>query len=232
MTHQAFLGAAAVTLNGAMRSGNPFGSPKVIPAMIKINRGYTGTGDDRRTVPGDGVRLPKFDIRVAATGSLGEANAFIGWATRHASEAARAILRRNDLFDIGGDLCRPERPSLEVESLRRRATQVAWLEAHIEEHNETPRSLTSFVLPGRSEGSWLRHIVRTIGRRAEPGNHRAGVCRADHAGGDRLYEPALGSALRAGAGGERHRRERRFVASCCAARRRTNGDRVTHEHSD
>lgn len=34
MTHQAFLGAAAVTLDGAMHSGNPPGLPKNIPPMI------------------------------------------------------------------------------------------------------------------------------------------------------------------------------------------------------
>lgn len=103
--------------------------------MIKLNRVYTGTGDVGRAVFGDGVRLPKFHIRVAATGSVDEANAFIGLATCHASEPVRAILLRiqNDLFNIGADLRRSERPPLKVGPLRLQETQVAWLEAHIEE---------------------------------------------------------------------------------------------------
>jgi cob(I)alamin adenosyltransferase len=152
-----------------MRMGNPPGSLKVTPPMVKINRVYTRTGDDGRTVLGDGARLPKFHIRVAATGSLDEANAFIGWASRHVGEPVRAILLRiqNDLFDIGADLCRPERSGLKVEPLRLQETQVAWLEATIDEHNAGLASLTSFVLPGGSEASALLHIGRTIVRRAE-----------------------------------------------------------------
>jgi cob(I)alamin adenosyltransferase len=152
-----------------MRPGNPPGSPKVDPLMVKINRVYTRTGDDGRTVLGDGARLPKFHIRIAATGSVDEANAFIGWAARHVSEPIGAILGRiqNDLFDIGADLCRPERSGLEVEPLRLQEAQVAWLEAMIDAYNRALAPLTSFVLPGGSEASALLHIARTAVRRAE-----------------------------------------------------------------
>jgi cob(I)alamin adenosyltransferase len=153
----------------ATRSGNPPGASPGYPSMVKINRVYTRTGDDGRTVLGDGARLPKFHIRVAATGSVDEANAFIGWAARHASEPVQAMLRRiqNDLFDIGADLCRPERSGLKVEPLRLQEGQVAWLERVIDEHNTALAPLTSFVLPGGSEASALLHIARTIVRRAE-----------------------------------------------------------------
>jgi cob(I)alamin adenosyltransferase len=152
-----------------MRSGNSPDSPKVLPVMVKINRVYTRTGDDGRTVLGDGARLPKFHIRVAATGSVDEANAFIGWAARYVDESMRAVLLRiqNDLFDIGADLCRPERSGLKVEPLRLQEAQVAWLEERIDEHNTSLSPLTSFVLPGGSERSSLLHIARTIVRRAE-----------------------------------------------------------------
>jgi len=152
-----------------MRSGNPPGSPKVLPPMVKINRVYTRTGDDGRTVLGDGARLPKFHIRVAATGSVDEANAFIGWAVRHAADPIGLLLRRiqNDLFDIGADLCRPERSGLKVEPLRLREAQVAWLEQMIDAHNVGLPPLTSFVLPGGSEAAALLHVARTIVRRAE-----------------------------------------------------------------
>jgi cob(I)alamin adenosyltransferase len=137
--------------------------------MVKINRVYTRSGDDGRTVLGDGARLPKFHIRVAATGSVDEANAVIGWAVRHVSEAVKAILLRiqNDLFDIGADLCRPERSGLKREPLRLEEAQVAWLEATIDAHNGALPPLNSFVLPGGSEAAALLHIARTAVRRAE-----------------------------------------------------------------
>lgn len=152
-----------------MRSGNPPDSPKVLPPMVKINRVYTRTGDDGRTMLGDGARLPKFHIRVAATGSVDEANVFLGWAARHAAEPVGAVLRRiqNDLFDIGADLCRPERSGLRVEPLRLREAQVTWLEQMIDAHNEGLPPLGSFVLPGGSEAAALLHIARTVVRRAE-----------------------------------------------------------------
>ncbi|MBV9829367.1 MAG: cob(I)yrinic acid a,c-diamide adenosyltransferase [Alphaproteobacteria bacterium] len=137
--------------------------------MVKINRVYTRTGDDGRTVLGDGARLPKFHIRIAATGSVDEANAFIGWAALRVAPPTRSVLARiqNDLFDIGADLCRPERSGLKVEPLRLQEEQVAWLEALIDEGNAALAPLTSFVLPGGSEASALLHIARTIVRRAE-----------------------------------------------------------------
>jgi cob(I)alamin adenosyltransferase len=137
--------------------------------MVKINRVYTRSGDDGRTVLGDGARLPKFHIRVAATGSVDEANAFIGWAARHVGKAPRAMLLRiqNDLFDVGADLCRPERSGLKAAPLRLQDAQVAWLERRIDEHNAPLAPLTSFVLPGGSEAAALLHIARTIVRRAE-----------------------------------------------------------------
>jgi cob(I)alamin adenosyltransferase len=137
--------------------------------MIKINRVYTRTGDDGRTVLGDGARLPKFHIRVAATGSVDETNALLGLAERHVAEGVRPILRRiqNDLFDIGADLCRPERSGLKVEPLRLQETQVAWLESMIDQYNADLQPLTSFVLPGGSEAAAILHVARTVSRRAE-----------------------------------------------------------------
>ena len=41
---------------------------------MKLDRIYTRSGDDGRTSLGDGARLPKFHVRVAAYGSIDEAN--------------------------------------------------------------------------------------------------------------------------------------------------------------
>ena len=137
--------------------------------MIKIDKVTTRTGDDGRTVLGDGARLPKFHVRIAATGSVDEANAFLGLACLHVGAQTRDILVpiQNDLFDIGADLCRPERSGLKREPLRLSESQVARLEAAIEAQNAKLAPLTSFVLPRGSHGAALLHVARTVVRRAE-----------------------------------------------------------------
>lgn len=82
--------------------------------MIKIDKVTTRVGDDGRAALADGARLPKFHIRVAAQGSIDEANALIGLACHYVSAETRLLLKhvQNDLFDIGADLCKPERSGL------------------------------------------------------------------------------------------------------------------------
>eukprot|EP01031_Cornospumella_fuschlensis_P019104 gene19104-23402_t len=83
-------------------------------AMVKLNKIYTRTGDDGTTGLGTGERVPKHDLRVEAYGTVDEANATLGLVRLHlASEPELdAILVRiqNDLFDLGADLCTPDRP--------------------------------------------------------------------------------------------------------------------------
>ena len=53
---------------------------------MKLDRIYTRSGDDGRTSLGDGARLPKFHTRVAAYGSVDEANSVIGIALLHVGD--------------------------------------------------------------------------------------------------------------------------------------------------
>src|SRR5690349_21073397 len=120
---------------------------------MKLDRIYTRSGDDGRTSLGDGARLPKFHARIAAGGDIEEANAVLGIALLHVGDDdLRAVLARiqNDLFDLGADLCRPERKNLKREPLRMSEDQVRWLEATIDRCNADLNSLDSFVLPGGS----------------------------------------------------------------------------------
>ncbi len=137
--------------------------------MVKINKVYTRTGDDGRTALGDGARLPKFHPRVAASGSLDEANAFLGLARLHVGDETGRLLARvqNDLFDLGADLCKPERSGLRREPLRAAEAQVAWLETATDAANARLGALDSFVLPGGSQGAALLHVARAVVRRAE-----------------------------------------------------------------
>src|SRR5260370_38941523 len=81
--------------------------------MVVLNRIYTRTGDDGTTALGSGERRPKYDLRIAAYGSVDELNAVIGVARLHTGPDPDldAILARiqNDLFDLGADLSTPGR---------------------------------------------------------------------------------------------------------------------------
>jgi cob(I)alamin adenosyltransferase len=137
---------------------------------MKLDRIYTRSGDDGRTSLGDGARLPKFHTRVAAYGSIDEANSIIGIALLHVSEGdIRDVLSRvqNDLFDLGADLCRPEREHRKVEPLRVSERQVTWIEERIDVYNAALTPLDSFVLPGGGHAAAYLHHARTVVRRAE-----------------------------------------------------------------
>ena len=137
--------------------------------MVKLTRIYTGGGDKGETSLGNGNRVPKHDPRVAAYGTVDEANACIGLARLHCEGEADEILARvqNDLFDLGADLCRPETAKAKTPALRIAAGQVARLEAEIDRINASLAPLDSFVLPGGTPGAAYLHLARTVTRRAE-----------------------------------------------------------------
>ena len=138
--------------------------------MVTLNRIYTRTGDDGTTALGTGERRPKYDLRVAAYGTVDETNAAIGVARLHVPAgspvAAMLSLIQNDLFDVGADLAVPDRPG-KAERLRIVQSQVERLERDIDSLNGNLKDLTSFVLPGGSAASAHLHVARTICRRAE-----------------------------------------------------------------
>ena len=137
---------------------------------MKLDRIYTRGGDDGRTSLGDGARVPKFNVRVHACGGLDESNAAIGVALLHIDDPeVRDVLAlaQNDLFDVGADICRPERPDSSKQPLRVTAQQVVAVEQQIDRFNEDLNPLTSFVLPGGSPASAHLHFARTAIRRAE-----------------------------------------------------------------
>ncbi len=139
--------------------------------MVVLSRIYTKTGDQGETGLGDGTRVPKDQVRVAAYGSVDELNAVLGLLVAHHPDAGEVELVRsiqNDLFDLGADLCVPQ-PASETpgQRLRVRPEQAARLEAAIDRLNADLQPLHSFVLPGgRPLAAWC-HLARTVCRRAE-----------------------------------------------------------------
>ena len=144
--------------------------------MVKLNKIYTRTGDDGSTGLGSGERRKKYDLRVAAYGTLDEANAALGIARLHtgndaALDAALARIQ-NDLFDLGADLTMPgQEPGQGKgpggERLTATDNQVDWLESEIDRLNAELAPLRSFVLPGGSAAAAYLHLARTVCRRGE-----------------------------------------------------------------
>ena len=140
--------------------------------MVVLNRIYTRTGDLGETSLGTGERRPKFDLRIEAYGTVDETNATIGMARLHTASDAKldAMLMRiqNDLFDLGADLCTPDRgEKLDYEPLRIIPTQVERIEKEIDELNSQLQPLRSFVLPAGTPAAAALHLARTVSRRAE-----------------------------------------------------------------
>jgi cob(I)alamin adenosyltransferase len=141
--------------------------------MVTLSRIYTKTGDAGTTALGDGNRVSKTDARIAAYGTVDETNAAIGMVRVHLSPGdadtdAMMVRIQNDLFDLGADLCVPDRgEKLPYEPLRMIDAQVLRLEAEIDAMNAVLKPLNSFVLPGGSPGAAALHVARTVSRRAE-----------------------------------------------------------------
>jgi cob(I)alamin adenosyltransferase len=141
--------------------------------LVVLNKIYTRTGDDGTTALGSGERRPKYDLRVAAYGTVDEANAAIGFARTqlrawHPEIDTMLSRVQNDLFDLGADLATPDTgEKLDYEPLRILAAQVERLERDIDGMTKKMKPLRSFVLPGGTPGAAALHMARTASRRAE-----------------------------------------------------------------
>jgi cob(I)alamin adenosyltransferase len=140
--------------------------------MVVLNRIYTRSGDDGSTALGSGERRKKYDLRVAAYGTLDEVNAVVGVARLHVPKGGEldGMLARiqNDLFDVEADLCLPE-GGKGPGGARLTVTdaQVEWLEQQIDRLNGELAPLRSFVLPGGGAAAAYLHLARTVCRRGE-----------------------------------------------------------------
>jgi cob(I)alamin adenosyltransferase len=141
--------------------------------MVVLNRIYTKTGDAGTTALGTGERVPKTSVRIAAYGTVDETNAQIGMVRVHLADRepdvdAMLLRVQNDLFDLGADLCVPDRgEKLPYEPLRIADAQVKRLEDEIDSLNAVLEPLRSFILPGGTPAAAALHVARTVSRRAE-----------------------------------------------------------------
>ena len=143
--------------------------------MVLLSRIYTKTGDKGTTALGDGRRVAKDAPRIEAYGTVDELNAVLGLVLLVVADADGAALLKsiqNDLFDLGADLCVPERPKRGRAVQARKPLRIAEahvkpLEQAIDRFNAALQPLRSFVLPGGTAASAWLHLARTVCRRAE-----------------------------------------------------------------
>ena len=142
--------------------------------MVVLNRIYTRTGDAGETALGNGERVSKASLRIAAYGTVDETNAVLGIVRLHTAGVDMAKLDamlariQNELFDLGADLCVPDTgKDLGYEPLRILPRQYERIEAEIDDLNGELQPLRSFVLPGGHPAAAHLHLARTICRRAE-----------------------------------------------------------------
>lgn len=129
----------------------------------RLSKIYTRTGDDGTTGLGDGSRIAKDSARVAAYGTVDEANSCIGLVLAcEVPEDVRALLVsvQHQLFDLGGELCIPGHAAIFDADIDR-------LEQQLDAFNAPLPALKDFILPGGGEAAARCHIARTVVRRAE-----------------------------------------------------------------
>ena len=129
----------------------------------RLSKIYTRTGDDGSTGLGDGTRVSKDSARVAAYGTVDEANSAIGVVlAAELPDDIRAVLVsvQHQLFDLGGELCIPGHAAVFDADIDR-------LEKHLDRFNADLPPLKDFILPGGGPAAAYAHLARTICRRAE-----------------------------------------------------------------
>lgn len=130
----------------------------------RLSKIYTRTGDDGSTGLGDGSRVAKDSLRVAAYGTVDELNSTIGMvlACDGLPDDVREVLTQvqHELFDLGGELCIPGMAMIQE-------GDVTALEQALDRLNDPLPPLKDFILPGGGMAASSCHLARTVCRRAE-----------------------------------------------------------------
>lgn len=129
----------------------------------RLSKITTRTGDAGETGLGDGARVAKDSVRIAALGDIDELNCAIGvLLAEDVPQELRAAFEQvqHDLFDLGGELSIPGHSLL-------KEGQVQDLERQLEAWNAGLAPLKEFILPGGSRAAAAAHLARTVCRRAE-----------------------------------------------------------------
>lgn len=138
---------------------------------------YTKTGDKGQTSLIGGTRVPKFNSRIEAYGTVDELNSYIGLIRdQQIDEQSKSILIeiQDRLFTIGSMLASdPDKSKTSGERSRTMKipglleNDILLLENEMDKMNESLPEMKSFVLPGGHTTVSFCHIARCVCRRAE-----------------------------------------------------------------
>ena len=130
---------------------------------------YSKTGDKGQTSLIGGTRIPKFDVRIEAYGTVDELNSNIGLVRdQEIDEHSKIILIeiQDRLFTIGSLLAAdPEKNKMVLPQISE--TDIVLLEKEIDAMNEYLPEMKHFILPGGHTSISFCHIARCVCRRAE-----------------------------------------------------------------
>ncbi len=132
---------------------------------------YTKTGDRGETSLIGGKRVPKYDDRVEAYGTVDELSAFIGvlndmeGVSDDIREALGVIQKKLFTLESHFALDKSSEVSKMIPVLE--DADVAFLEGHIDRMNAELPELKAFVIPGGNQRASMAHVCRTVCRRAE-----------------------------------------------------------------
>lgn len=130
---------------------------------------YTKTGDKGETSLFGGKRVPKYDIRIEAYGTVDELNSYVGLIRDQEIDAEifeLLIYIQDRLFTLGSILAtEPGNTKVKVPALFEE--DVVKLEKEIDRMNEELPEMRSFILPGGHTTVSYCHIARCVCRRAE-----------------------------------------------------------------
>ncbi len=138
--------------------------------MAKANaKVTTKTGDGGYTGLLGGARVPKWDPRPEALGTIDEATSALGLARAAATEpAAREAIHQvqQELYLLMGELATPPE-NYEKVGLRVTEGHVARIEEQIEAFKARVAIGNQFIIPGGSAGGAALDLARAIVRRGE-----------------------------------------------------------------
>ncbi len=137
---------------------------------------YTKTGDKGKTSLFGGTRVPKYNLRIEAYGTVDELNSYIGLIRdQKIDKKTFAVLVKvqNELFTLGAMLATPKdkeklkngKERLNIPKITKE--DINFLEKEIDKMNEELPVMTNFVLPGGHTTVSFCHITRCVCRRAE-----------------------------------------------------------------
>ena len=136
--------------------------------MAKQTILYTRSGDEGYTRLLGQERVPKYDLRPEAYGTLDEASSFMGLARAEPAATERTtkliLETQRDLWVLMAELAAASGLDL---TKRLAPDRITWLESEIDKLGTETPPLTQFVLAGDTKVGALLDIARTVVRRAE-----------------------------------------------------------------